>query len=158
MPLILLPDMLNTHRSFVCLHVLMQFVDRLSVKAIFNRLDKRKLQNELDIHRLYLVTSHFDRLTAGGYTPFCVKSGICHNLCTCMSIYAGTSLGENYVQDLAAEAQKLGHEVKLHFCSATYLDLKNQIGIDKVFVHAGHEVSCGSSTSQAVSIHKHWTT
>lgn len=43
----------------------LQLVDRLSVKAIFNRLDKRKLQNELDTHRLYLVTSHFDRLKAG---------------------------------------------------------------------------------------------
>ena len=43
----------------------MQLVDRLSVNAIFNRLDKRKLQNELDVHRLYLITSHFDRLAAG---------------------------------------------------------------------------------------------
>ncbi|KAL0052035.1 hypothetical protein WJX82_006842 [Trebouxia sp. C0006] len=63
-----------------------QLVDRLSVKAIFNRLDKRKLQNELDTHRLYLVTSHFDRLKAG-------------RVC-----------GDSYVQDLAAEAQQLGHE------------------------------------------------
>jgi len=47
-------------------HGPLQLVDRLSVKAIFNRLDKRKLQNELDTHRLYLVTSHFDRLKAGG--------------------------------------------------------------------------------------------
>ena len=47
------------------MHGFMQLVDRLSVKAIFNRLDKRKLQNELDVHRLYLITSHFDRLAAG---------------------------------------------------------------------------------------------
>ncbi|KAL0028686.1 hypothetical protein WJX79_010548 [Trebouxia sp. C0005] len=63
-----------------------QLVDRLSVKAIFNRFDKRKLQNELDTHRLYLVTSHFDRLKAGGV------------------------FSDSYVQDCAAEAQKLGHE------------------------------------------------
>lgn len=43
----------------------MQLLDRLSVKAIFNRLDKRKLQHELDTHRLFLVTSHRDRLAAG---------------------------------------------------------------------------------------------
>ena len=47
------------------MHGFMQLVDRLSVKAIFNRLDKRKLQNELDVHKLYLITSHFDRLAAG---------------------------------------------------------------------------------------------
>lgn len=79
-----------------------QLVDRLSAKAIFNRLDKRKLQNELDTHKLYLVTSHFDRLKAGRV------------------------FGDSYVQDLAAEAQKLGHE---GMQSATAASLQRQ------FVH-----------------------
>ena len=47
--------------------LLMQLVDRLSVRAIFNRLDKRKLQNEIDTHRLFLVSSHFDRLGRGDH-------------------------------------------------------------------------------------------
>ena len=46
-----------------------QLLDRLSVKAIFNRLDKRKLQNEIDTHKLFLVTSHHDRLAAGPHKP-----------------------------------------------------------------------------------------
>lgn len=93
----------------------MQLVDRLSVRAIFNRLDKRKLQYELDTHRLYLITSHFDRLHTGDHKS-CFKP---HTEPIFLGQYlrikklelAGEDFGEQYVQKLAAEAQQLGHEV-----------------------------------------------
>ena len=40
----------------------MQILDALSLKAVRHRIDKRKLQEELDLHRLYLIISYQDRL------------------------------------------------------------------------------------------------
>jgi len=39
----------------------MQWLDRLSLRAFRHRLDKRSLQEELDLHRLYLITTYFDK-------------------------------------------------------------------------------------------------
>ena len=41
---------------------MLQILDALSLKAVRHRLDKRKLQEELDLHRLYLITAYHDRL------------------------------------------------------------------------------------------------
>ena len=40
----------------------MQILDALSLKAVRHRLDKRKLQEELDLHRLFLITAYHHRL------------------------------------------------------------------------------------------------
>jgi hypothetical protein len=39
----------------------MQWLERLSLRAFRHRLDKRSLQEELDLHRLYLITTYFDK-------------------------------------------------------------------------------------------------
>ena len=36
----------------------MQLLEDLSQRGILNRLDKRKLQQELDIHKLFLLTTY----------------------------------------------------------------------------------------------------
>ncbi|KAK9812844.1 hypothetical protein WJX72_004622 [[Myrmecia] bisecta] len=47
------------------LKAVQRVLEKWSLRAIGNRLDKRQLQHELDIHRLFLVTSHFTRRAAG---------------------------------------------------------------------------------------------
>ncbi len=37
----------------------LQVVESLSLKAIGDRLDRRRLQEELDFHRLYLLTQYY---------------------------------------------------------------------------------------------------
>ena len=41
-----------------CLYL--QGLERLSLKAIHHRLGKRRLQQELDLHRVYLLTRHYE--------------------------------------------------------------------------------------------------
>jgi hypothetical protein len=40
-------------------------LDKLTARAVRERLDKRRLQAEIDTHRLYLLTTFRDRLAAG---------------------------------------------------------------------------------------------
>ena len=42
-----------------------ELLDTLTARAIRTRLDRRRLQDELDIHRLYLLTSLHARRTTG---------------------------------------------------------------------------------------------
>ena len=46
---------------------MIQVLDNLSIKAIGNRLDKRRLQHELDLHKLYLLTEYHSRRSSGNY-------------------------------------------------------------------------------------------
>ena len=39
----------------------MQALERLAQRGILERLDRRKLQQELDVHRLFLLTSYHAR-------------------------------------------------------------------------------------------------
>ena len=105
------------------MHGFMQLVDRLSVKAIFNRFDKRKLQNELDTHRLYLLTSHFDRLAAGAQEVKPDSLPAYKSLFPHTASRVGRELGQHYVEELAAEAQRLGHEVlpQTRVCTGSWL-------------------------------------
>ena len=40
-------------------------LDTLTARAVRERLDKRRLQAEIDIHRLYLLTAFRERFAAG---------------------------------------------------------------------------------------------
>ena len=61
-------------------------MDTLSLKALRHRLDKRKLQEELDLHKLFLLTAYHARLRTGTDIPIEVAAV------------------------LDAEAQSLGHQ------------------------------------------------
>lgn len=41
-------------------------VDKLTARAVREKLDRRRLQAELDTHRLYLLTTHLRQRTAQG--------------------------------------------------------------------------------------------
>lgn len=73
-----------------------QLLDKWSLSAIAARLDKRALQQQADVHRLFLVTEHWARAAAGD--P------------------AAAAGGEAWARALAAEAEKLGHEVRERVC------------------------------------------
>jgi len=45
--------------------MVVQVLDKWSIKAINRRLDKRKLQQEIDIHRLFLLTTFRQRCLSG---------------------------------------------------------------------------------------------
>ncbi|KAK9790327.1 hypothetical protein WJX73_009725 [Symbiochloris irregularis] len=42
-----------------------KLLDRLTLRAVRERLDRRKLQQEMDVHRLFLLTSHHEAASAG---------------------------------------------------------------------------------------------
>lgn len=70
-----------------------QLLDRWSLSAIAARLDKRNLQQQADVHRLFLVTEHWARAAAGDA--------------------AARAGGEAWARALAAEAKTLGHKVMM---------------------------------------------
>jgi len=46
-------------------------LDRLSIRALLQRFDKRQLQSQIDTHKLYLLTRlHADRLSGRPIEPF----------------------------------------------------------------------------------------
>ena len=60
-------------------------VDKLTARAVREQLDRRRLQSELDTHRLFLLTTHHRRRTPEGGPA---------------------------AEDLDAEAQRLGFEAR----------------------------------------------
>lgn len=67
----------------------MQILDALSLTAIRQRLDRRQLQQELDYHRLFLLTTYYQR----------------HVL---QSVANSSDLEKDLAQELDQEAQQLG--------------------------------------------------
>ena len=45
-------------------------LDKLTARAVRERLDKRRLQAEIDTHRLYLLTTFRDRLAVGEHRAY----------------------------------------------------------------------------------------
>ena len=54
-----------------------QVLDGWSSLGIRQRLDKRKLQAELDTHRLFLLTSHYAHVTSGAQRSCCAPASCC---------------------------------------------------------------------------------
>ncbi|GMH34381.1 hypothetical protein BSKO_02215 [Bryopsis sp. KO-2023] len=63
-----------------------EWVNRLSAKAVVQRLDKRRDQHEIDIHRLFLLTCHWH------------------------DVSQGKSIDEDYADKLSEEASNIGFE------------------------------------------------
>ncbi len=61
----------HLHTLCTALCLLWQVLHALSARAILQRLDKRKLQHELDVHRLFLLTSYHRR--QGAAVPVAVE-------------------------------------------------------------------------------------
>lgn len=73
----------------------MQLLDSLSLRAIGHRLDRRKLQEELDLHRLYLLTNYAKVLSSSG------GAGKAPSI----------TIDEDFAERLNQEAQNLGLQV-----------------------------------------------
>jgi hypothetical protein len=54
-----------------------QVLDGWSSLGMRQRLDKRKLQAELDTHRLFLLTSHYAHVTSGAQRSCCAPASCC---------------------------------------------------------------------------------
>ncbi|KAL4517192.1 hypothetical protein Ndes2437B_g06799 [Nannochloris sp. 'desiccata'] len=72
--------------------IVKKILDALSLKAVRHRLDKRKLQEELDLHRLYLITAYHHRVTDA------------------FNSIQSENTGEEIASILDVEAQKLGSD------------------------------------------------
>ena len=75
----------------------MQAVEWISGKAVADRLDKRKLQQEIDTHKLYLLTSYFQAASTG--TP-----------------------SQDAVEKISADSQALSKEVSV-LCKNTHISV-----------------------------------
>ncbi len=92
-------------------------LDRLSIRALLQRFDKRQLQSQIDTHKLYLLTRlHADRLSGrpSELPSFCIaERHLCPSVHPRPMLAAGRPLPEDYAATVAAEAGRLGHEVRV---------------------------------------------
>jgi hypothetical protein len=101
-------------------------LDTLTARAVRERLDKRRLQAEIDIHRLYLLTAFRERLVAGerhhaaacmltvsmrGKVPAWCKPYTCARHSRLLVEIAGEAITDSVADDLDQAAQRMGHEV-----------------------------------------------
>lgn len=98
----------------------MQGLERLSIKALSQRLEKRRLQQEMDFHKLFLMTRHYQDVQQGG--PQCtfqwsfqtktrLGCGQNNHSNNELSCFPGLSIPADYVESLNEEATQLGLEV-----------------------------------------------